>query len=245
MRLSGRTALLAWLAIVAASAWWTARHVVFTADLTAFLPAASGRLERLLVEQLRSGVASRTMLIAIEGGAPPELARFSRELARALAADRRFDYVINGAAEFTQGAREFAGEARELRGRAAFDRHQHGAGGHARAQLLDEEPLQAAASCGEEGRQVAGEDHVARGPPCARRDDREPGEERRAPIEPHVDSWWMVITDPSPPGSRISMRTMREPEPAMTMLFTTPATSTSLGVSASVQRRLVPSTLTE
>ncbi|TMH26031.1 MAG: hypothetical protein E6H61_00445 [Betaproteobacteria bacterium] len=106
MRLSGRAALLAWLAIVAASAWWTARHVVFTADLTAFLPAASGRLERLLVEQLRSGVASRTMLIAIEGGAPPELARFSRELARALAADRRFDYVINGAAEFTQGARE-------------------------------------------------------------------------------------------------------------------------------------------
>ncbi len=106
MSLSARTALLVWLAIVAASAWWTARHVVFTADLTAFLPATSGRLERLLVEQLRAGVASRTMLIAIEGGAPPELARFSRELGRALAADPRFDYVINGAAEFTQGARE-------------------------------------------------------------------------------------------------------------------------------------------
>jgi len=104
--LHSRTTLIAWLAIVAASAWWTARHVAFTADLTAFLPASSGRLERLLVEQLREGVASRTMLIAIEGGAPPELARLSRELARALAADRRFDYVTNGAAEFTQGARE-------------------------------------------------------------------------------------------------------------------------------------------
>src|SRR5256885_4822694 len=46
------------------------------------------------------------MLIAIEGGASLELARFSRELARALASDPRFDYVINGAAEFTQGARE-------------------------------------------------------------------------------------------------------------------------------------------
>src|SRR5712691_2286256 len=89
MSLHSRTALIAWLAIVAASAWWTARHVAFTADLTAFLPASSGRLERLLVEQLREGVASRTMLIAIEGGAQPELARLSRELARALSSDRR------------------------------------------------------------------------------------------------------------------------------------------------------------
>ena len=114
MRLHRRAALLAWLAIVAASGWWTARHVAFTADLTAFLPAASGRLERLLVEQLRAGVASRTMLVAIEGGAPPELARFSRELARALAADRRFDYVTNGGAEFTQGARELGLKHRYL-----------------------------------------------------------------------------------------------------------------------------------
>ncbi|HYS51113.1 MAG TPA: MMPL family transporter [Burkholderiales bacterium] len=109
-----RTALLTWLAIVAASAWWTARHVVVTSDLTAFLPAASGRLERLLVEQLRAGVASRTMLVAIEGGAPPELARFSRELARAIALDRRFDYVMNGAAEFTRGARELGLKHRYL-----------------------------------------------------------------------------------------------------------------------------------
>jgi len=114
VRLYRRTALLAWLAIVAASAWWTARHVVFTGDLTAFLPASSGRLERLLVEQLRAGVASRTMLVAIEGGAPPELARFSRELARALAADRRFDYVTNGGAEFTRGARELGLKHRYL-----------------------------------------------------------------------------------------------------------------------------------
>jgi len=114
VRLHPRTALLAWIAIVAASAWWTARHTAFTADLTAFLPAASGRLERLLVDQLREGVASRTLLLAIEGGAPPELARFSRELARALAADRRFDYVTNGAAEFTLAARELGLKHRYL-----------------------------------------------------------------------------------------------------------------------------------
>ena len=106
MRLYPRAALLAWFALVAASGWWIARHAVFTNDLTAFLPASSGRAERLLVEQLRSGGASRTMLVAIEGGKPAQLARSSRELARALAADRRFEYVTNGAAEYIQPARE-------------------------------------------------------------------------------------------------------------------------------------------
>ena len=109
-----RGVLFTWLAIVAASAWWTTRHGVVTTDLTAFLPVASGRLERLLVEQLRAGVASRTMLVAIEGGAPSELARFSRELARAIAPDRRFDYVMNGGAEFTRGARELGLKHRYL-----------------------------------------------------------------------------------------------------------------------------------
>lgn len=101
-----RTALLAWLVLVGASAWWMARHAVFSNDLTAFLPSSSGRAEQLLVEQLRAGVASRTLLVAIEGDYPAELARLSRELARSLAADPRFDYLTNGASEFTQVARE-------------------------------------------------------------------------------------------------------------------------------------------
>ena len=82
-------------------------------------------------------------------------------------------------------AGELPRQARALGGRAAFDRDQHGAGGHACAQLLDEEPLEAAARDGEEGSQIAGDDHVARDPPGARRDDREPGEQRRAPIGNH------------------------------------------------------------
>src|SRR5260221_419185 len=98
------------------------RPLFFPADITAFPPAASGRLERLLVEQLREGVASRTMLVAIEGGAPAELARLSRGLARALAADRRFDYVTNGAAEFTQEARELGLNNRYLLSRQVTPR---------------------------------------------------------------------------------------------------------------------------
>lgn len=114
-----RTALLVWLVLVGASAWWMARHTVFSNDLTAFLPSSSGRAEQLLVEQLRAGVASRTLLIAVEGDDPAELARLSRELAHALAADRRFDYLTNGAAEFTQLARELGLKHRYLLGPAA------------------------------------------------------------------------------------------------------------------------------
>src|SRR5256885_10191702 len=47
--------------------------------------------------------------------AAPERARLSRELARAIASDRRFDYVMNGAAEFTRSARELGLKHRYLR----------------------------------------------------------------------------------------------------------------------------------
>ena len=114
MRHYPRAALFAWFALVAASAWWIARNAVFTNDLTAFPPASSGRAERLLVEQLRAGVASRTLLVAIEGGEPAQLARSSRELARSLAADRRLEYITNGAAEYTRPARELAFSNRYL-----------------------------------------------------------------------------------------------------------------------------------
>jgi len=79
-------------------------HVVVTSDLTAFLPAAAAA-QRLLVEQLRAGVASRTMLVAIEGGAPPELARFSASSRARSHSTGASTNVMNGAAEFTRGAR--------------------------------------------------------------------------------------------------------------------------------------------
>jgi predicted exporter len=101
-----RASLLIWIALVAASAWWIARHAVFTNELTAMLPTSGSRTQQLLLEQLRSGGASRTLLLAIEGDDPAGLARASGALARSLAADRRFDYVTNGSAEYTRAARE-------------------------------------------------------------------------------------------------------------------------------------------
>jgi predicted exporter len=101
-----RAALALWLALLAGSAWWIARHTEFSNELTAFLPASSGRTGQLLVGQLRSGSGSRTLLIALEGGEPAQLAQASRTLAAALAADPRFVYVVNGAAESVRAARE-------------------------------------------------------------------------------------------------------------------------------------------
>lgn len=56
----------------------------FTADLSAFLPRAPTPAQEVLVRQLRDGVVSRLVLIAIEGGTPAALASASRRLAAGL-----------------------------------------------------------------------------------------------------------------------------------------------------------------
>ncbi len=68
----------------------------FQADLSAFLPASPDARQRLLIEQIQSGVPSRTLLMAIDGGTAEARAEASRTLARALRADLRFDPVHNG-----------------------------------------------------------------------------------------------------------------------------------------------------
>ena len=56
-----RRALIVWLVFVAACAW-VATSARFTADMSAFLPAAATPTQRLLVGELREGVASRLLL---------------------------------------------------------------------------------------------------------------------------------------------------------------------------------------
>ncbi len=75
----------------------------YAADLSAFLPRAPTASQRLLVQQLRQGVASRLIIIAIEGGAAngpsPDAsmrARLSQALAQRLRADPLFLSVENG-----------------------------------------------------------------------------------------------------------------------------------------------------
>ncbi|HVF63691.1 MAG TPA: MMPL family transporter [Casimicrobiaceae bacterium] len=87
---------IAWAAALAACVWWLATQLVVTADLSAFLPRAATPSQDLLVSQLRDGVASRVVIVGLEGADAKTLADASRRLAATLADDQRFVSVVNG-----------------------------------------------------------------------------------------------------------------------------------------------------
>jgi predicted exporter len=84
-----------WLVLMALAALQIAR-TPFTADLSAFLPANPDAQQRVLIEQLQSGVPARTLLIAIEGGDAKSRADASRALAQGLRSSGLFEQVQNG-----------------------------------------------------------------------------------------------------------------------------------------------------
>ena len=91
-----RTAVVVWVIVMIAGGYWLVRNLVVTTDLSAFLPPAATRAQEVLVGQLRSGLASRLLLIGIEGGNEAALAGASRRLADRLAASGLFETVANG-----------------------------------------------------------------------------------------------------------------------------------------------------
>lgn len=91
----GRIAIVAWLAFVAVCVVLVGR-ASFTADLSAFLPRAPTQEQQLLVDQLKSGVGSRLILIGIEGGTHAQRAQASQALAARLRADPQFLHTANG-----------------------------------------------------------------------------------------------------------------------------------------------------
>ena len=106
MSLRARLAVALWLVALVASGYWIARHLSVTTDLSAFLPPAATRVQEVLVEQLRAGVASRLLLIGIEGADEAALAKASRELAQRLDASGAFGTVANGEPERLARERE-------------------------------------------------------------------------------------------------------------------------------------------
>ncbi len=86
------TLWLAGLALAATLIWRTP----FTADLSAFLPASPDARQQLLIDQLQSGVAARTLMLGIEGGTPVQRVTASRALAQALREGGQFEQVHNG-----------------------------------------------------------------------------------------------------------------------------------------------------
>lgn len=90
-----RGVLALWLACVVAAIAIAAR-TNYVADLSAFLPSTPSAEQAVLLDQLRSGVASRLVLIGIEGGSREARSAASLRLAQALRQSGAFDAVHNG-----------------------------------------------------------------------------------------------------------------------------------------------------
>jgi len=95
MRRRGSVAFTLWLVLLSACLWVVVR-THFTADLSAFLPRTPTEEQQLLIDQLKSGIASRLILIGIEGDNQAGRARVSRDLAARLRTDPQFLHIANG-----------------------------------------------------------------------------------------------------------------------------------------------------
>ena len=113
MSVSPRWAIGAWLGLLVACAWVTAR-ATFTTDISAFLPRSPTPAQQILVEQLRDGVVSRLILIGIEGAPPGALAQTSKRLAEALRKQDAFVSVSNGDDAGFPGDRDYLWRNRYL-----------------------------------------------------------------------------------------------------------------------------------
>ncbi|HEX5363416.1 MAG TPA: MMPL family transporter [Gallionella sp.] len=91
----GRTAIALWLAFILVCGIVIGRSQ-FTTDLSAFFPRSPTPEQRLLLEQIRDGLASRLILVGIEGADAPTRARLSRQIAGQLRSDPAFVSVNNG-----------------------------------------------------------------------------------------------------------------------------------------------------
>jgi len=95
MTRAGVVATMTWVVLASFAAWLVA-HARYTTDLSAFLPRSPTPTQRLLVEQLREGVASKLIIGAIEGADVKTRAQFSVALAARLRATGLFSAIENG-----------------------------------------------------------------------------------------------------------------------------------------------------
>ena len=82
-------------------------RATYVADLSAFLPQTPTPAQRLLVDQLRDGIASRLIIVAIEGADSATRARASKSMAQQLRADTRFTSISNGEAAAVDRDRDY------------------------------------------------------------------------------------------------------------------------------------------
>lgn len=95
-----------WLAFLLACGAIISRTTI-TTDLSAFLPRNPTAEQQLLMDQLRDGLASRLILVGIEGEDAPVRARLSKQTAQRLRTDPAFISVNNGEAVNTERDRAY------------------------------------------------------------------------------------------------------------------------------------------
>ncbi len=117
-----RAAIAAWLLLLGLCVWVVWRTPLIF-DLTAFLPKTRTPVQQLLMEQLRSGVAARLMLVAVAGDDSQALAQISRDMAKTLRASGLFSTVNNGDAQSFTAEREFLLRHRYLLSPAVTAQH--------------------------------------------------------------------------------------------------------------------------
>lgn len=91
----GRSAIALWLAFILACAIIISRSQ-FTTDLSAFLPRSPTPEQQLLLEQISDGLASRLILVGIEGVDAATRASLSKQIAQRLRVDPAFVSINNG-----------------------------------------------------------------------------------------------------------------------------------------------------
>jgi len=98
-RRPGLVLLLGWLVAIGALGWYVRHELVVGADLRLYLPSPRNEEQRLLLEEVGQGPASRLLLICLEGAEPALLAEMSQAMVGTLRSDPRFRFVGNGGAD--------------------------------------------------------------------------------------------------------------------------------------------------
>jgi len=88
--------LLGWALALLALGWYVQKDLVVGTDLRLFLPSPTTPEQRLLLDEIGEGPASRVLVMAIDGAAAETLADSSRAFASALSESKSFRLVTNG-----------------------------------------------------------------------------------------------------------------------------------------------------
>lgn len=106
MTKSTKTAFILWLLFTTVCVLLISR-ATFSTGLSAFLPSHPTATQKILLNQLQNGIATRIILVGIEGADTPLLARISKTIAHRLRPHSDFVSVHNGEAKQSQSDRHF------------------------------------------------------------------------------------------------------------------------------------------